>query len=245
MPFDPRDAPFPRAAPYREAEADPRASFASFPAGAAGAGMDSAAPVETTLKAESILLEEFNAASVAAYQAKEAGQTLFNLYLLSAGALATGLGVIVNAYSPSARISLDLLQTVILCIAGILSFALFAKFLEQRQDYADGVHAMEAIRELYTQRLRSRMPEIEAALRSRWKGGMPAHGGADAIISGTMALLGSLCFAGATGHELGLLNAPSSLSNLLHPLGDASSLVLEAAVCVLALLAHAIYYLRM
>ena len=237
MPFDPRDVPFPRAAPYREAEGDPRA------ASLAATGADGA-PIETTLKAESILLEEFNAASVAAYQAKEAGQTLFNLYLLSAGALATGLGVIVNAYSPTARISLDLLQTVILCIAGILSFALFAKFLEQRQDYADGVRTMEAIRELYTRRLRPRMPEIEAALRSRWKSDMPARGGADAIISGTMALLGSLCFAGAMGHELGLLNVPSSLSAVLHPLGDASSLVLEAAVCALALLAHVIYYVR-
>ena len=198
----------------------------------------------TTLKAESILLEEFNAASVATYQAKEASQTLFNLYLLSAGALATGLGVIVNAYSPSARISLDLLQTVILCIAGILSFALFAKFLEQRQDYVEGIRGMEAIRDIYVRRLRARMPEIETALRSRWKHGMPAHGGADVIISGTMALLGSLCFAGAMGHELGLLNAPSLLSAVLHPLGDASSLVLEAAVCVLALVAHVIYYVR-
>src|SRR5579859_1940240 len=127
MPFDPRDAPFPRNAPYREVETDPCASFAP------GIGAE-AEVVGTTLKAESILLEEFNAASVATYQAKEASQTLFNLYLLSAGALATGLGVIVNAYSPSARISLDLLQTVILCIAGILSFALFAKFLEQRSE---------------------------------------------------------------------------------------------------------------
>ncbi|MGH2515694.1 MAG: hypothetical protein ACRDHP_08565 [Ktedonobacterales bacterium] len=239
MPFDPRDVPFSRAAPYREAETDPRAlSLAGV--GAEGAS----APVEMTLKAESILLEEFNAASVAAYQAKEAGQTLFNLYLLSAGVLATGLGVIVNAYAPAARISLDLLQTVILCIAGILSFALFAKYLEQRQEYADGVRTMETIRELYTQRLRAQMPEIEAALRPRWKGGIPARGGADAIISGTMALLGSLCFAGAMGHELGLVNTPSALSAVLHPLGDASSLVLEAAVCVLALLAHAIYYVR-
>lgn len=237
MPFDPRDIPFPRAAPYRAAEADPRA--ASLSAATAGA-----APIDSTLKAESILLEEFNAASVSAYQAKESGQTLFNLYLLSAGALATGLGVIVNAYSPTARLSLDLLQTVILCIAGILSFALFAKFLEQRQEYADGVRTMETIRELYVHRLHAHLPEIEAALRSRWKGGMPARSSADAIISGAMALLGSLCFAGAMGHELGLLNMPSSFSNVLHPLGDASSLVLEAAVCVLALLAHALYYLR-
>lgn len=83
MPFDPRDAPFARSAPYREAETDPRA------ASAAGIRVDGA-PVETTLKAESILLEEFNAASVAAYQAKETGQSLFNLYLLSAGRLRRG-----------------------------------------------------------------------------------------------------------------------------------------------------------
>lgn len=151
--------------------------------------------------------------------------------------------MIVNAYSPPARIPLDLLQTVILCIAGILSFALFAKYLEQRQEYHESMLTMDSIREVYARRLRPGMPEIEVALRSRGKSDAPARGGADAIISGTMALLGSLCFGGAMGHELGLLGA-APISGILQPLGDGSNLVLEAAVCLLALLAHGLYYLR-
>lgn len=236
MPTDPRDVPFARSAPYREAEADQRAAVSG------GIRMDGA-PVETTLKAENILLEEFNAASVAAYQAKETGQTLLNLYLLSAGALVTGLGVIVNAYAPSARTALDLLQTAILAIAGILSFALYAKYLEQRQEYHESMRVMEAIRDVYVRRLRSSIPEIEAALRPRGHGDLSARGGADAIISGTMALLGSLCFGGSMGHELGLLGS-APIAGVFQPLGDGSNLVLEAAVAVLALLAHGLHYVR-
>jgi len=52
----------------------------------------------TTLHAESILLEEFNYVSVTLYQLKEERSRLFNLYLLIVGILASGLGTIAALY---------------------------------------------------------------------------------------------------------------------------------------------------
>lgn len=235
MPFDPTNAPFARSAPYQSAE------YSTALPGGAAYGPQS---VETTLKAESMLLEEFNAASVAAYQAKEDSAGLVNLYLLSAGALATGLGVIVNAYTPSSRVSLELLQTLVLAIGGILSFAFFARFLDLARDYRVSVETMASVRDYYVERLRQQLPDISRALRGRAAvvdgGGM---GRGNSIMAGVIVLLGSLCLAGATGHALVLLSIGTG-----HRIGDlavgdvALPFSWEALACLLTILIHVIYY---
>ena len=75
MPFDVTSPPFARNAPYREDEAS-------------GAGADA------TLKLENMLLEEFNYASVTAYQAMEDRARMFNLYLLVIGIFGSALGAL-------------------------------------------------------------------------------------------------------------------------------------------------------
>lgn len=235
MPFDPTNAPFGRPAPYREAPYP-------VPALPSVSG-HTPQSVETTLKAESMLLEEFNAASVEAYQAKADSAGLVNLYLLSAGALATGLGVIVNAYSPASRVSLDLLQTLVLAIAGILSFAFFARFLDLSRDYRDSVATMRAVREYYVERLQTQMPDIGRALRREGRGSGGNLGRGTGIMTSVIVLLGSLCFAGAAGHGLGLLSTGTS-----HPIPDLAiggvplPFSWEALAGLIAALAHVAYY---
>lgn len=73
MTLDPRNLPYERPAPFLSAEAPATGTDAH------------------ELKAESILLEEFNYAGVTAYQAREDSANLINVYLLATGALATGL----------------------------------------------------------------------------------------------------------------------------------------------------------
>lgn len=68
MPVDPTNLPFLRGAPYREVSPAVSQDAPTVPAAAGGA-------VDATLKAESILLEEFNQASVMAYQAMEGAPT--------------------------------------------------------------------------------------------------------------------------------------------------------------------------
>ena len=235
MPFDPTNAPFGRPAAYREA---------TYPAPALPSVSGySPQTVETTLKAESMLLEEFNAASVEAYQAKADSAGLVNLYLLSAGALATGLGVIVNAYSPASRVSLDLLQTLVLTIAGILSFAFFARFLDLARDYRRSVAAMSAVRDYYVERLQPQMPDIGRALRRGGRDSGSGLGRGNGMMTCVIVLLGSLCFAGAAGHGLGLLSIGSgqhipdlAIGGVVLPFSW------EVLAGLIAALAHITYY---
>lgn len=235
MPFDPTNAPFGRPAAYREAR---------FPSPALpSTSVYAPQTVETTLKAESMLLEEFNAASVEAYQAKAESAGLVNLYLLSAGALATGLGVVVNAYSPASRVSLELLQTLMLTIAGILSFAFFVRFLDLARDYRSSAATMSAVRDFYVERLRPQMPDIGRALRRGERDSGGGLGRGNGMMTCVIVLLGSLCFAGAAGHGLGLLSIGTN-----HRIADlaiggvALPFSWEALAGLIAVLAHLAYY---
>src|SRR5262249_58253831 len=156
---------------------------------------------ETVLKAQSILLEEFNAASVAAYQAREESASLINIYLLAAGALATGLGILTSNYSPTTKLTVTLVQVVVLGIATLFSFAVFVRHLDLGSDYRDGLLAMNVIKEFYIGRLGLQLPQINAAFYRRladvpWR---HALGAGAAVMSCSIALLGSLAAAGTVG----------------------------------------------
>lgn len=84
MPLDATNMPFRRSAAFENKDS----SFSE----SAGTRWD------TTLKAESILLEEFNYVSVTAYQLKEGRANLFNIYLIIIGITATALGTIATLY---------------------------------------------------------------------------------------------------------------------------------------------------
>jgi hypothetical protein len=234
MTFDPRNLPFQQAAPFLQA--DERAM---------GQGASHGASQE--LKAESILLEEFGYAGVSAYQAREDSAALINLYLLATGALATGLGVMVNAYAGPARPTIGIIAITALAIFTLFSFAFFARFLSLEQEYREGILAMGVIKEFYIQRLRRAAPEIELAFRWRLRKrprGATLAGGAP-LIAWTVALLGGLSIAGAVGEARQLY---SILANVTVPytpepaLGFSAPYFWELLAGLLAVGAHLAYF---
>ena len=177
----------------------------SFPTGAQPAmsaiAAMSAGGAEVTLKAENILLEEFEHASAAAYQAKDSTASLLNLYLLATAALATGGGVLLGSYSASNRLTVTLVITVVLAISSILSFGFYVRLLDLARDYRDNLITMNLIKEFYIQRIGPRLPELPAAFYKRLVD-VPrsrALGFGMATLNITVALLTSLALAGAVG----------------------------------------------
>ena len=85
MPLDATNMPFRRSAAFENNDS-------SFPESAD-------TKWDTSLKAESILLEEFNYISITAYQLKEGRASLFNIYLIIIGITTTALGTIATLYS--------------------------------------------------------------------------------------------------------------------------------------------------
>jgi hypothetical protein len=161
----------------------------------------SAGGAEVTLKAENILLEEFEHASAAAYQAKDSTASLLNLYLLATAALATGGGVLLSSYSASNRLTVTLVIAVVLAISSILSFGFFVRLLDLARDYRDNLITMNLIKEFYIQRIGPRLPELPAAFYKRLVD-VPrsrALGFGMATLNITVALLTSLAVAGAVG----------------------------------------------
>jgi hypothetical protein len=161
----------------------------------------SAGGAEVTLKAENILLEEFEHASAAAYQAKDSTASLLNLYLLATAALATGGGVLLSSYSQTNRLTVTLVITVVLVISSILSFGFFVRLLDLARDYRDNLITMNLIKEFYIQRIGPRLPELPAAFYKRLAD-VPrsrALGFGMTTLNITVALLTGLAVAGVVG----------------------------------------------
>ncbi len=226
MTFDPLNMPFERSAPT----------------------LTSSDTAGAELKAESILLEEFNYAGVSAYQAREDSAALINMYLVATGALATGLGVMASANTGAARPTISLIAIASLAIFALLSFAFFARFLGLEQEYREGILAMDVIKEYYIQRLRRSTPDIELAFRWRLRKhprGATLAGGAP-LIAWTIALLGSLGVAGALGEARQLASIINSFSApYAHEpvLGLSVPYFWEILAGLLMLAAHGAYYL--
>jgi len=228
MPFDPTNMPFRRA-------------------GIAAASADEG-DQRTALKAESILIEEFNYAGAVAYQAREDSANLINVYLLATGAMATGLGVMASVYSTTTRVTIGFIGVAALIIFALFSFAFFARFLSLEEEYRDGALAMGLIREFYIYALRESMPEIELAfqwrLRRRPRGATLAGG--SPLVAWVIALLSGLSVAGAIG-EARLID--SMLFTVFAPYATETALGMtlpyfwEILAGLLILGAHIVYYL--
>ncbi len=257
MPRDPTNMPFERLATYLSEEATaadasfaPKAPTEATPqAGDVAPGDDVDDVVDLRLKAESILLEEFNYASVVAYQAKEDSANLFNLYLLAVGAMATGLGVLVSAATHTTQLQVTLIAMLALMIFTILSFAFFAKFFDLGQDYREALLAMSVVKEYYIQRLKRAAPEIEQAFRWRLRR-VPRSGpigGGGSLISVVIALLGGVSFGGGFGEVRQLwsivANQPVSYSAEISVGGYGVPFFWEILAGLLIALLHLTYYL--
>lgn len=200
--FDPRDMPFARSVPYRERQET------RVPGGGmtgANQAVDAAQALSggeaTTLKAENILLEEFNAAGAAAYQAREESASLVNLFLLGAGALGTAFGVLVSTTTRSNKLSVTLIEVTILAVASLFCFAIFARFLDLGREYREGLVAMNVIKEFYIGRLSAQFPQLEAAFSRRLAHVPPRRvlGSGAAVMTATVAVLGAFALAGTVG----------------------------------------------
>ena len=205
MPHDPTNMPFSRQATFRDPDDTlPGALAARAVQTQTATRAEEQAGVargDTTLKAENILLEEFNHASVVAYQSKDELTNLYNLYLITVGVLATGLGVLANTYNRSNAITVLLVEVILLSIASILSFALYVRRFDLAREYRESMLTMNRIKDYYIQRLAPQMPDLPGAFHQRLSATSLRRplGVGTSIMSVTMALLGSLGVAGIVG----------------------------------------------
>jgi hypothetical protein len=218
MPRDATNMPHPRHAPFRSNES----------ASAAGDKLDA------TLKLENMLLEEFNYASLTAYQAMEDRTRMFNIYLVLVGALATGLATVYQ-FGGSASTYSRPLAIALLLFAGIVGIAFLIKLIRLREAWRESVICMNVIKEFYIQQFRQQMPRIERAFHWSLKT-IPAGerlGSTTFVVCSTVALLESVCFAGAAFVSA---NSAPFLSTGVYPY------TITAVIFAIVLLLNVVYY---
>jgi hypothetical protein len=229
MPADPTNMPFPRTG-TREATDD----LSELAGGR---------QYDTTLKLESMLMEEFNYAGVTAYQAYEDRARMFNLYLLLIGVVASAVGAIYQI--GQANPSTDNLVILLLVAGAVLGFFFFVKLIRLRQAHRDSVLTMNTIKEFYVNKFTAQMPDVERAFRWRLHT-MPSgerFGSVTFLVCYTTAFLGSLCLAGATYKAYSTFLG-DALDSVL-PLNDnAQALAVAVLAALIWLLLHISYYVR-
>lgn len=217
MPRDPENMPFSRSASFQTAE----------PPG--GAARDS------SLRLESMLLEEFNYASVTAYQAQEDRARMFNLYLLLIGVLGSGLAAVYQL-GGGLKLYAGELSIALLVVAGTMGVAFFFKLIRLRQAWRESALAMAIIKEYYIREFEKSDQSAAQAFYWRLKT-LPTgekRNSTTAIVCSTVATLGSLCYMGAVV-VAGLLWLPALLG--AHPPLDVVALAwLIAGVTLIVIL---------
>lgn len=226
MPRDIENMPFGRSAPFQATETV------------------SAPPRDASLRLENMLLEEFNYASVTAYQAQEDRARMFNLYLLLIGVLGSGLAAVYQL-SGGLKLYAGELSIALLTVAGLMGVAFFTKLVRLRQAWRESVLAMTLIKEYYIQEFAASAPRAVNAFYWRLRT-LPTgekKTSTTAVVCATVATLGSLCFMGAAV-VAGMLWLPSLLG--AHPAIDPSALAWIVAgalfLVVLALFSWAYFH---
>ncbi|MEO7003505.1 MAG: hypothetical protein ABI068_16910 [Ktedonobacterales bacterium] len=151
--------------------------------------------LDTSLRVESILLKEFDYASLTAYQVYENRERIFNFYFTLMGALISGLGALYqigeNTSTPWQPLSFALL-----IVGGLLSLTFFVRLIHLRQSLRDSMITSYVIKEFYIQQFIERIPEIEQAFRWRLStipsGERPSSD--TSFVTYPIALLGSASF---------------------------------------------------
>ncbi len=227
MPRDATNMPFPRSAAFRsDHTTETEANFTDK-------------QLNASLNIENMLLEEFNYASLTAYQSMEDRARVSSLYYLLLGALASGVLAVyqldVNNHNASHPLVIALLA-----LAGVLSFTFFEKILRLRNAYRESLICMNVIKEFYIRQFQRQMPQIEHAFRWRLKTIPPGEriGSVTFAISALIAVMGSFCFAAAI-----LVSMNPNI--IAHP-GDTSiqAYLISLATFVIILLIHIWYYRR-
>lgn len=220
MARDAKNMPFPRPTAYQNVDSTEHAN-------------DSSNKLDVSLKAENMLLEEFNYASLTAYQAMEDRARTSSFYYLLLSVLASGLAAIYQ-FSNGAHAIPQFIVVTLLLIAAIVSVTFFITIIRLRQAYIESVLCMNVIKEFYIQQFKQQMPAIEHAFRWRLRTiPLGERIGSVTFMFGYLnALIGSLCLAGAVfiGTEQ-LFSEPGAS-------------ILAGMVFVIAILLHIFYYRR-
>jgi hypothetical protein len=165
-------------------------------------GATSSITVDTSLKAESILLEELRHLSENASQINSEISGTYNVYLIVVGIIATGVGTLQIFHTELHRqgytvtpFFLDVVTIVVLIFGGILSFIFLLRFLQLVEREFHSIVAMNKIRAFYINYLKPHMPTIREAFYkqddTKYFSNVPSY------ICNTVSLLGSLSFSGA------------------------------------------------
>ncbi|HXZ04752.1 MAG TPA: hypothetical protein VEH81_07950, partial [Ktedonobacteraceae bacterium] len=122
--------------------------------------------IDTSLKIENMLLEEFNYVSVTAYQAMEDRARISSFYYLLLGVLASGLAAVYQFSGGTRNIPLPLVA-LLLIIGALISISFFVTLIRLRQAYKESLLTMNVIKEFYIDQFKQQMPAIEQAFRWR------------------------------------------------------------------------------
>lgn len=225
MPMDALNPPGQRDAPFRGGETG-------------GGRLDSG------LKIENMLLEEYNYAATTAYQAMEDRARMFNMYLLVVGILGSAFGAI-YPLGGATRAIIQPIAAVVLFAAGVAGIAFFVLLIRLRQAFRQSLITMTVIKEFYIREFQQQMPAIVHAFRWRLKG-IPAGeraGSATFIVCHVVGFIAALCFAGCIFMANELL-AGVFPATQIRSLALWQSLVFALAVFVVTLIWLVVYYRR-
>jgi hypothetical protein len=227
MPRDPSNIPQARSAPFRHNDPSQQ-------------GNGSGNKLNAMLNLENILLEEFNYASLTAYQAIEDRARISGFYYLLLGTLAAGVAAIFQLSGTSHTYTEPLLIGLLL-VAAIMSYIFFVKIIRLRQAHRHSLVYMNAIKEFYISQFQQQMPQIEHVFRWRLRT-MPRGerlGSVTFIISALIVFMGSVFSACALFLLLqsGIITGQNT-SFLPLPWG----IVIAAALFVILLFACVRYY---
>lgn len=225
MPMDALNPPGQRDAPFRGGETG-------------GGRLDSG------LKIENMLLEEYNYAATTAYQAMEDRARMFNMYLLVVGILGSAFGA-VYPLGGVTRAIIQPIAAIVLFAAGVAGIAFFVLLIRLRQAFRQSLITMTVIKEFYIREFQQQMPAIVHAFRWRLKG-IPAGeraGSATFIVCHVVGFIAALCFAGCIFMANELL-AGVFPATQIRSLALWQSLVFALAVFVVTLIWLVVYYRR-
>jgi hypothetical protein len=205
-------------------------------------GEPGAGGLDTTLKIEHMLLEEYNYAATTAYQAMEDRARMFNMYLLVVGILGSAFGAI-YPLGGGARNFIQPIAAVVLFAAGVAGIAFFLLLIRLRQAFRQSLITMNVIKEFYIREFQQQMPTIVHAFRWRLKG-IPAgesRGSATYIVCHVVGFIGALCFAGCAfmTNELLRVDLPWTQISLL---GTGQSLLGAVVAFAIALVWAVLHY---
>ena len=220
MASDATNMPFPRSTSYQGSDTTEHSN-------------DSNGKLDASLKIENMLLEEFNYASVTAYQSMEDRARISGFYYVLLGVLASGLAATYQLNQGTHAVP-QFLVVGLLLVGAIVSITFFITIIRLRQAYRGSLLCMNVIKEFYIQQFKQQMPAIEHAFRWRLET-IPLGeriGSVTFMISFLNVLIGSLCLAGA---------AFIGTQQLLTSLGATS---VAGIVFVVAVLLHIFYYRR-